>query len=273
MLSKLSIEESNKIQEQINNDLTIIENNNLNINIIKNFVDKIEKHINSEKKIFIEDISQISKYYKYITKSLHYIEYCVIFNSQIQVYLVYWNENDKCCFNSQIKLKDYGYVDYIFIKNNKPLLVSSLVFHQINKHNFFQNDNYPLDPQNFIDFFNIRNIDYLTKIKNNINSYHKVSKWYIANEEEFEPEYRYEIYNYDKFIIKIYINEDILIEKKSNIFIKCLLKYNIEENFIEFLGSKLNLLEKIKNTCHVIIDKYEIIDKIITDNEKNKNWI
>lgn len=159
----------------IDDDLKLLGYTDIHIDSIKDFLEKLKLHFDCTLNMIpYEAYSGIinNVLSRFNTKKwIHCGTLCKkIFNDQLVVIKITWSKPESCPFKSKFdenyRGSCYGSDDYIFIKeNNDYLHVSSLLMHQIEKHNFFQglDSPYRVSPIDFINFFNIKsNIDYKT---------------------------------------------------------------------------------------------------------------
>lgn len=167
------IDERENLKTLIDSDFKKLEDVNIDIDAIKNYIQKILLHFDiCPNSISREPYNDIIKkvFSKLNTKGWTCWMICTkkIFNDKLTVIQITWGGAEPCPFKSQLDKEyrgyDYGSVDYIFVKEDgKYMHMSSLLMHQIEKHNFFQgfDSPYRVSPIDFVKFFNLKpNIDY-----------------------------------------------------------------------------------------------------------------
>jgi hypothetical protein len=313
--SKLSEKEWNRIQEYgkvrnhinknsdlreiINKDMETLKKHGIEIKQINDMFKKIKLHLKSADHIDIDE--EDYKIFEKIFSSIDTRGWCCwgnrkyrIFNDSIDVLYIWWGGSEGCCFQSELDKKyhgyEYGNSDYIFIKNGEYLHVGSLLIHQIEKHNFFQDteSKFRVDPEKLINFFCMKpNINYETDfIEDKYIEYIALSSstigtiydnWYSGGKVNKDD---YKIIEHDSYKVRIPINkksENDPQYKESEITNKLLdiaieIEKDISEEYINILDGRLYGYFR-KGTIFNINRRENISDKNITEKEKNIQWV
>lgn len=268
------------LRSLIDDDLKMLRYTDIHIDSIKDFLEKIKLHFDCTPNTISHEIYSniINEVFSRLNtkKWIHCETVCKkIFNDQLVVVKIIWSKPEMCPFKSILDEKYrgscYGSDDYIFIKgNNDYLHISSLLMHQIEKHNFFQgiNSPYRVSPIDFINFFNIKpNTDYKTNKRETV-----FYVWYTdLVRQKIQNDIIREKYVFDKFEIlkcesKFGLELDTWIHFFDNIEQDDILHYDdslLEREIYTYNPGKfLRLAVKIPN--------YRIS---LTENEIQHRWI